>query len=273
MSRLGRCLAVLTGVLLAAGLGTGVAAAAPPSNDTEAGAVAIVSLPFTDSIDTSDATPGGPRICSTRASVFYSFRSSARLRVQIDLIGSEYDTTLGVYTRDASGAAERVDCNKNTFGDAAAVRFRARPGVTYFIMVGAGRYGDGEGGPLTLTADKVSNVELEYAVAITGGTTDPSTGIATLSGTLTCNEPSAIYMEGELRELRQGLYVARGSLSIYEACRPGAPAAFTVDVDTYSGIAFGPGSARVRTYYDAGWDGFQDYVEHYDTADVTVTLT
>jgi hypothetical protein len=250
-----------------------VAAAATPSNDRESGAVAIGALPFADSIDTSDATPGGPPVCSTRASVFYSFRSNTGLRVQIDLIGSEYDTTLGVYIREATGAAERVECDKDTFGDAAAVRFRARPGVKYFIMVGAGRYSDTEGGPLTLTAYKVSNLELEYTIAVTGGTTDPSTGIATLSGTVTCNEPSAIYMEGELRQLRQGLYVARGGLYIFETCRPGVPTAFTVEVDTYSGIAFGPGSARVRTYYDAGWDGFQDYVEGYDTPDVTVTLT
>jgi len=58
------------------------ASAAPPSNDRESGAIAIGALPFT-SQDTMQATASEPRLCPTRASVFYSFTSSVTQRVQV----------------------------------------------------------------------------------------------------------------------------------------------------------------------------------------------
>ncbi len=272
MSRLGRCFAVLTGVLLVAGLGAGVAVAAPPSNDTEAGAIRIGSLPFTHSMDTSDATTDGPRICSTVASVFYSFTPAATTHVQIDLIGSEYDTTLGVYTRSDGGEVKRVKCNDDRFGYASGVRFRAQAGVTYFVMVSqcCGYRGSG-GGPLVLTATKVTNVDLEFAFQVTGGTVDPNTGIATITGTATCNARSVVDREFALRQLRQGFFVARGGVYLVVACTPDSPAEWSAEVDTETGIAFGTGPATLSTYEEDGYDGWR-YVSRYDVPDVTITL-
>jgi hypothetical protein len=48
----------------------GPAFASPPSNDTESGAVRVDAVPFTHAVDTTDATPDGPRFCSSHASVF-----------------------------------------------------------------------------------------------------------------------------------------------------------------------------------------------------------
>src|SRR4029450_4496971 len=156
MSRLGRCSVAAMVMILVVGRGVGTAAAAPPSNDTEAGAIEIGSLPFTHSQDTPGATADGPRFCSSRASVFYAFTPDATGRVQIDLIGSEYDTTLGVYTHKAGGGTRGVTCSDDRFGSAAGVRFRAVAGVRYYGMVGhcGGRRGGG-GGPLVLTARAV----------------------------------------------------------------------------------------------------------------------
>jgi len=275
MSRLGRCSVAAIVTILVTGMGVGTAAAAPPSNDTEAGAVEIGSLPFTHSQDTTGATADGPRSCASRASVFYAFTPDAASRVQIDLIGSEYDTTLGVYTRSAGGEVRRVTCNDDRFGPAAGVRFRAVAGVTYFLMIGqcCGHRGSG-GGPLVLTATIVTNVALEYAFQVAGGTAEPETGLATLAGTMTCNERSAGYREMTLRQLRQGIFVARAYFYFYVECTPDNPAEWSVEVDTDTGIAFGSGPATVRTWYEVAWDGWRDYLYNQEvpTESSTVTL-
>ena len=274
MSRLGRCSVAAIVMVLVVGMGVGTAAAAPPSNDTEAGAIEIGSLPFTHSQDTTGATADGPRFCSSRASVFYAFTPDAAGRVQIDLIGSEYDTTLVVYTRSAGGDARRVTCNDDRFGSAAGVRFRAVAGVTYYLMIGqcCGHRGSG-GGPLVLTATNVTNVALGYAIQVAGGTAEPDTGLATLTGTMTCNERSVGYREMTLRQLRQGIFVARAYFYFYVACTPDNPAEWSVEVDTDTGIAFGSGPATVRTWYEVAWDGWRDYVYNQEVPTESSTIT
>ena len=154
----------------------------PPANDTEGGAIEIGSLPFTHSMDTSGATADGPRFCSRQASVFYSFTPDATSRVQVDLIGSEYDTTLGIYTYRDDGEVRFVTCNDDRFGLASGVRFRAVAGVTYFLMVGAyGRAGWRAARP---DGGERLGHDLEYEVEVTGGTADPATGLATVTGTV-----------------------------------------------------------------------------------------
>jgi hypothetical protein len=273
MRRLGRCFVAVTVIVLASVVGPETAVAGSPSNDSESGAIAIGSLPFSHSMDTSGANANGPRFCTSRASVFYAFTPDTRSRVQIDLIGSEYDTTLGVYTREG-GELQRVKCSDDRFGSAAGVRFRAQAGVTYFLQVGAccGNRRAGGGGPLVLTAAKVTNVDLEYAIQVTGGTTDPATGLATLTGTVTCNERSNVYREATLRQLREGIFVARVYLYFYAVCTPDSPAHWSVEVDTDTGIAFGPGPAVIRTLYEVGWDGWAPYIYPDDVPDATITL-
>jgi hypothetical protein len=256
--------------------GVFAAAAAPPVNDTEAGAIEIGSLPFTHSMDTTEAGADGPRFCTNRASVFYSFSTDTRMRVQVDLVGSEYDTTLGVYTRTDAGKVQPITCNDDRFGLAASVRFRADVGVTYFLIVGqccgTGPVED-DGGPLVLRADRVSKVEVDGTLEFTGGTTDPDTGVATLFGTATCNELSVIQREGVLRQVREGLFLARGYFYVGAVCVPGAPAEWSVEVETDTGIIFGPGTAVLRSYYEFATDGYRDFVYTEDVPDVTVTLT
>lgn len=274
MSRFRTGVVALTAMLLVAGMGVGAAAAAPPSNDTEAGAIEIGSPPFTHSMDTSDATTDGPRFCTTQASVFYSFTPDAAGRVQVDLIGSEYDTTLGVYTRTDAGKVQPVTCNDDRFGYASGVRFRAQTGVTYFLIVGrcCGHRGSG-GGPLVLTAGLVTNVDLEYAIQLTSGTSDPATGLATLTGTVTCNERSTVYREANLRQLRQGIFLARGFFYISVVCTPGSPSQWSVEVDTKTGIAFGPGPAVIRTWYEFAYDGWRDAISPDELpSDESITL-
>jgi hypothetical protein len=276
MRGLWRCLLALIAVASVVGF-TPVSAAAPPANDEEAGAVEIGVLPYSDLADTSEATASGPRFCTNQASVFYTFTPQSSVRVQVDLIGSEYDTTLAVYTRGADGKAVPVACNDDRFGVASGLRFRVRAGTTYVIQVGrccgSTRDAGPGGGPLALNAAVVEDIDLEYSFDVSAtGSVDPETGIATLSGLVSCNERSIVFREGMLRQLRQGLFVARGSWGVGVVCTPDSPVEWSFDVDTDSGIAFGPGRALVRMFWGYATDGWHDYVSVDQPPDVTITL-
>lgn len=238
------------------------ALAGPPSNDTEDGAVVVDTVPFVHTMDASEATAGGPRICSNLASLFYSFTPSVEERIQVDLLGSDYDTTLAVYRRNAAGDIRWARCNDDRFGLASGLRFRARPGTTYYFMVGRccgnERRGGPGGGELILTVDRVPvEVPLGFTIELDDrGTADPATGLATLTFRLTCTARSVVYQHGTLRQVRQGLFVARGSWDAVAACGPDEVVEWPVEVDTETGIAFGPGPALVRLccgYVSDGW--------------------
>lgn len=272
MRRLGATIVATTAFVV--GLGATPAAAAPPPNDRQSGAIAIGALPFTTSQDTSEATAGGPRFCASRASVFYSFTADVTQRVQIDTIGSDFDTVLAVYRRADAGRVRALECNDDRFGLASGVRFRAAAEKTYFVMIGrcCSNVGGG-GGELVLTATAVADVPLQFSMDVSGGSVDPATGLATLNGTVSCNERSVVFREMTLRQLRDGIFVARGTFVLEAACIPGAATQWSVEVDTDTGIAFGPGPATLRTLFEFATDGFRDFIEDEGLPDETITLS
>jgi hypothetical protein len=249
--------------------------AAAPANDAESAATEITQVPFSETIDTTDATASGPRFCSNNASVFYRFTPASDVRIQVDTIGSDYDTLLAIYTRNAAGTVVKGSrkCNDDRFDLDSGLRLQAKAGVTYFFQVASccGNGGDG-GGQLALSVTEVTDEPLEFTLDVTDpGTVDPATGIATISGTVTCNQRSVVGFEGVLRQLRNGMFVARGYVSAYTVCTPGATPTWTSEVDTDTGIAFGAGSALFRTWYMFAADGFRQYVEQ-DGTDTTIQL-
>jgi hypothetical protein len=265
----------ITLVVVVVGVATATPASAlPPSNDTEGTAVVVDAVPFTHSVDTTEAVPGGPGFCSNGASAFYRFTPSEDVRIQVDLLGSDYDTTLGVYTRDGEGQVEPLACNDDRLGSTAGVRLRAVAGTTYYFMVGRccgqGRSG---GGSLTFTVSEVVTVPLEATVDVGDpGTVDAGTGIATLSVTVTCNKRSFIYSEGTLRQLRGELFVARGYLGISGFCAPDAPLELSVEVDTDTSVVFGAGPATARRGYVEGYAGWRDGFSEYEDVTVAISL-
>lgn len=80
------------------------------------------------------------------------------------------------------------------------MRFDARAGETYHVMVGA--YFQGSGGLLSFHA-RVAPPPFRFALSVdpTGSVT-PSTGAATIRGTATCSEPAFISGSGVLRQER-----------------------------------------------------------------------
>jgi hypothetical protein len=248
----------------------GPASASPPSNDVEARAIGVDTVPFTHSVDTSDANADGPRFCSSHASVFYTFTPSATVRVQVDTLGSDYDTTLAIYTRDELGKVGQIGCDDDRFGDASGLRLRAVAGTTYVVMVNrcCGNPREGRpgrpGGPLVLTVTKVSSASLLATLTVDRGTVDPSEGIATISGTITCSRRSIVYTEGVLNQLRQEVFVARGYWYAAIPCTPDAPVPWSMDVDTETSVVFGAGPATSRRYYLEAYAGWHTWFGKYE---------
>jgi hypothetical protein len=256
--------------LMAAHAGT--ALADPPANDTRAGAVEITSLPFTFEQDTQEATAGGPRFCTNNGSVFFEYTATEDGRLQADTFGSDYDTVLSVFTV-ADGRVEQVACNDDLFNLQSGVRFRAQAGVTYFFLIGfcCGNGQSGFGGNLVFSLSRPVNVALDasYTVSQTG-TADAATGIATIGGTVTCNERAGVTIEGTLRQLRQGIFVARGFFFVNVLCTRDGPIDWTAEVDTETGVAFGSGSARANVNAFAS-DGFRDFLS-LESVETTIAL-
>jgi hypothetical protein len=143
-----RCILILfAGVAIY--LATAPAAIAQaPANDDFDSATVIGSLPFTDSINTSEATTAAddPECAGNGHTVWYAFTAPADMGIEANTFGSDYDTTLSVYT-GSRGALTQIACNDDAADSLQSrVRFNATAGVTYFFMVGS--FFDDPGGNL-----------------------------------------------------------------------------------------------------------------------------
>jgi len=188
------------------------ALAAAPGNDTYAGAVVIGSLPYSDTVDTTEATTdaddqevnvncGAP---ATDASVWYEFTSAADIGVVIDVSGSDYTAGVAVVT-GSPGSFELITCGPN------AVGFFAEAGVTYRILAFDDQLdGGGNGGTLEIVVMEAPPApEIDVTVDPVGSF-DPRTGSATITGTVTCEgEVEFAFVEVELSQ-RVGRFIIRG---------------------------------------------------------------
>jgi hypothetical protein len=133
--------------------GGGSALAAPPANDDFDQATVIGALPFSDSLDTTEATPAAddPSCSGDSATVWYRFTAASDGAVEADTFGSSYDTTLSVYT-GTRGNLSQVACNDDSGGDVQSqVHFATSAGTTYYLMVSG--FDDTGGGQLLLAVN------------------------------------------------------------------------------------------------------------------------
>lgn len=242
---------VLAVMLIVSGLlatTAGAASAAAPSNDRFGQATVISSLPFSDQVDTTEATRGDadPNCVDDGHTVWYSFSPSASGEIFATTRGSDYDTTLSVYTGDREDLI-LIACNDDFDGGTSAVQFEVLVGSTYYLM--AGSYAGNGGGTLELTVDEFEPLAID--LTITGGRLDPRTGDAFVRGTVTCSAPIAAARIGiHLRQRRgDSIDIGRGSA--------------TVDCDTavgkWRGLVLGrralqPGWARIIAWIDVCGD-------------------
>jgi hypothetical protein len=199
------------------------AIAQPPANDDFDSATVVPGLPFTDQVNTTEATTAAddPDCFGQGATVWYSFTPTTDLRVDANTLGSDYDTTLSVYT-GTPGALTQIACNDDVAGSLQSrVRFDATAGETYFFMVGS--FGGGPGGNLTFNLD-VAPPPLELGLTIDPtGSVVPSKGVAAISGTVTCSQPASVGVEGRM-EQRVGRLLINGFFFAFVECTPPATA-------------------------------------------------
>jgi parallel beta-helix repeat protein len=137
------------GALLGLLLGIAVASAVPPNDDITQATV-ITALPFADGpLDTTAATmaPDDPDCAGNGPTVWYVFTPARPVIMAANTFGSNYDTTLSVYT-GSPGALTQIACNDDFGSLQSAVSFEATTGTTYFLMVGS--YASGSGGSVFL---------------------------------------------------------------------------------------------------------------------------
>jgi len=243
--------AVVVSVLVIAGLPSLASAAVAPPNDLINDATKIGTLPFTESVDTTQARGDGPQGCSNNGSVFYRLKPSTDMKVQVDTLGSDYDTVLTVF-RGPLKSLTKIKCNDDAgFGYQSVVRFAAEAGVPYFVEVstccGSGRTG---GGNLVFDARQLPLEELTVDLAVTDGTIDPISGDVTLEGTLDCSTPAEIEFWGALRQRRDDLFIASASFDTILSCT-GTAAPFSLEVTPDSIVSFVSGDAKVKARVDA----------------------
>jgi len=179
--------------------GVSPALAAPPANDDFNSATIVTEpLPFSDAINTTEATTAGddPDCVGQGPTVWYAFTPSVDMQIQANTIGSDYDTTLSVYT-GAQGNLTQIACNDDAVGLQSVVFFDAFAGETYFLMVGA--FASGPGGNLVFTVIQPGPpLTLDLQLDPTGSF--DKSGNAILRGTLTCSKPVVVQLAADVNQ-------------------------------------------------------------------------
>jgi hypothetical protein len=249
MRRLTR-LIVLTLVAALPVLFLATPAFAAPSNDDITGAVTIPGVPFTDVVNTTDATVAGDdpaELCfGPLATVWYTFTPGQTIQTAITTAGSDYDTTLAVFS-GSPGALNFVACNDDSAGTtASAVAFTATAGTQYYIMAGTccgGAPGQvGPGGNLVLNVSEAPP-PLTVTVAVSSKGSVTNSGTATVTGTIICSNPTNGFVNVNLTQLHGRRLIAQGGNGVGLTCGP-TPTAWSVQVTSFSGVLFGPGRAE-----------------------------
>jgi hypothetical protein len=197
-----------------------------PANDDFDNATVIPGLPFADQVDTRSATTAidDPDCHGRGPTVWYVFVPAQNMRVEANTFGSNYDTTLSVYT-GSRGALSQWGCNDDTDGLQSQVIFDAIAGEAYFFMVGA--WANGPGGDLTFSVN-VAPPPLEVGLSIDPvGQVIAKTGVVTIGGTVTCSKAASVELFGEL-EQRAGRVVIHGWFFESLVCADETPWSATV---------------------------------------------
>ncbi len=272
MIRLAAVLAVVAGVLAIAPS----ALAQPPSNDDIGTATEVLEpLPYQDTVETTEATgaPTDPGCASEpgdldNPTVWYTYTPGADGPVQAHTFGSDYDTTLSAYIDDGGGGLIQLGCNDDTGGLQSSLVLDLGAGVPVFFMVGTFDgipFGPGEVGNLVFTVGPPAPpLDVTLSVDPIGRVT-PRTGVATITGTVTCSAPATVDMFGELRQ-RAGRSIIVGSgFEFFENCDGETP--FTLVIPGDTGL-FAAGRAEILLFAF----GFSPSGEDFEVFEGTVRL-
>jgi hypothetical protein len=232
-----RVVALLMGAAMALPLAP--AWAAPPSNDTFAGATVISSLPYSDIQDTTEATVDADdaslaTVCSVDPtltfsnSVWYAYTPSADQTVRIDTSGSSYSVA-GAIVTGTPGAFSAVPGGCFIGGTTVALT----AGITYYIDLL--QFGAGSGGTLQLSISEAIPPDPVLTVDPAGSFSQ--TGTATLTGTASCAPGSSAFLEATLTQSVGRIATITGSGALFaEIVCDGTAHAWSITVTPFSGL-------------------------------------
>ena len=171
-----------------------IGVASVPVNDDFDDAIVVTDVPFTDMVNTLEATTADddPVCVGQGPTVWYTFTAPADGSYEANTFGSDFDTTLGAYS-GARGSLVELACNDDASGLLSRVVLELAAGETVHYMVGG--FSPGEGGNLVfnLQVESPPPPPLEGGVTIDRiGSFDPRSGSATISGTLACSRPAYV---------------------------------------------------------------------------------
>jgi len=189
-----------------------------PPNDDFADATVISALPFLDFQDIAAATDEAtdPDCGGSTHTIWYRFTAPAGMHL-IGITGNLDDTRLGVYT-GSLGNLTQVGCIGVPVSDPEPFEFDAVQGETYFFMAAADAATEfPEGFARTIGFSLTSALELSEFSINPVGTVRPSTGLVTVSGTLTCSQSATIRIEGTISQ-RAGRTIVTGTFFTTFTC-------------------------------------------------------
>lgn len=179
--------AALTGLVMSGG----AALAAAPSNDLSSGAIDIGTVPYSATIDTTEATSDGddaqlnPPECgapATDASVWFTFTAAADGYVAADVSASSYSAGVSVGA-GTPGSLSWITCGPG------GTAFAVAAGETYTLLAFDDQLdGSDNGGTLEITVEDAPPPPTIEATVNPVAQFDSATGGAYVSGTVTCDE-------------------------------------------------------------------------------------
>jgi hypothetical protein len=192
-----------------------VAATAPPSNDDFDNAI-VAGVPFTNSQSTVEATTAGddPNCAGNGPTVWYRLTPTTNGRITANTFGSDFDTTLSVYT-GARGALSFLACNDDSGSLQSSVTLDVVAGTTYHFMIGS--FASGPGGNLVFSINAAPPPPSVQVTVNPLATVVPSNGLVTLTGTITCSRPVTVSIGGQLQQKR-GRTTVMGFPSAFFEC-------------------------------------------------------
>lgn len=245
--RIARVALLITGLMTASLIGA-TAAHAAPSNDRLRDATTISSLPAIITENTSDAAGDGPHFCTqgNNSSVFFQFTPTVSGMLQADTFGSDYDTVLKVFSGTRNDFVLEA-CNDDFIGLASAVSFDASAGTTYYFMVQTCCRGsdDNTGGHLEFGLDVAPTADPVVALTVDGARLTAGHKVL-VTGSVTCSQRTGISLFVILRQVRNDLYLARGSANTLIGCDPSGVTTWQLRVDSRTGVIFASGPATAR---------------------------
>jgi hypothetical protein len=186
----------------------------PPGNDDFDAATPMTELPFGEDLDTSEATissddPTPSCSAALESTVWYSITPTTADRISLQVRGDDFAPTVALYA-GARGALKEQACSGGTTSSP-GFAFDPRPNTTYHVLVGGAT---GDSGRLRIDAKHAFVVTF----TIDESTVDVGSGVATISGTISCNMPAYISTDaGQLRQ-KVGRRTIRGNLAAYVWC-------------------------------------------------------